>query len=296
VKSGALVRKGTLFLKETGDEVSRLEAEVLLAHCWGQTRLDLLVYPEREVPTAVSAAFHVVLERRAMGVPVAYLTGEREFMSLSFFVTPAVLIPRPETELLVETILQHLKAWPPGKSPVRVADVGTGSGAVAVSLACYQPRAHLLATDISGEALAVAGRNVRRHAVEERVRLRQGDLLAPVLAGDSRDGAAVCANLPYIPAYQIPGLPPDVRCEPALALDGGADGLDLYRRLIPQAARWLAPGGLLACEIGEGQGSVMTELLVGGNWNEISVLPDYRGQERLVTAVRTTAPDNSLIR
>lgn len=279
-----LLRKGTMILKKREITVPRLEAEILLAFVWGRSRIDLLVFSEEEVPGQVSKMFYDLLERRCQGVPVAYLTGEKEFMSLPFAVSPAVLIPRPETELLVEEVLAFLSRQEQNK--YLVADVGTGSGAIAVSLAFYNHRTHLVATDISESALDVAAANARLNGVAERIEFLSGELLSPLLdRGERGTGTAVAANLPYIPAPELAGLPPDVRYEPVIALDGGEDGLELYRRLIPQAELFLQPGGLLVCEIGVGQGRCLAELLTAQGWKDVRVSRDYAGQERLVLAV-----------
>jgi release factor glutamine methyltransferase len=334
VTSGELIREISLLLRQGGIDVPRLEAEVLLACLLGCSRSDLLIEGDREVPPGTAEKLRLLAGRRLAGEPLAYITGEREFMSLSFLVTSAVLIPRPETELLVELLLDRLGGDPvrrvavpgsadrgkplgtaaaaanggaacsagtaPGRpgcadSPL-VADVGTGSGAIAVSLAYYNPRLRLLAIDRSAEALAVAAGNAARHGVAGRIDFLQGDLLQPLLdqtpgaesgAGGLRGrGTAVAANLPYIPSGLLHTLPPDVRQEPRLALDGGEDGLDLYRRLLPQAAAFLAPGGLLACEIGDGQGVQLTQLLHDSGWQQVRVLSDYAGQERIAVGVR----------
>jgi release factor glutamine methyltransferase len=279
-----LLRKGTKILREREITVPRLEAEVLLAFAWGRSRTDLLIFSEEEVPDQVSKMFYDLLERRCQGIPIAYLTGEKEFMSLPFAVSPAVLIPRPETELLVEEVLAFLSQRE--QEPYHlIADVGTGSGAVAVSLAFYDQRARLVATDISESALEIAAANARQNGVLERVEFLQGELLSPLLdRGERGTGTAVAANLPYIPTAEIAGLPLDVRCEPLLALDGGDDGLELYRRLIPQAQMFLQPGGLLACEVGPGQGRCLAELLAAQGWDDIRISRDYAGQERLVLA------------
>jgi len=289
---GELLRKGTKTLREAGIEAPRLEAEVLLAHVWGRSRSELLIAPEREVPGSVVHNFWKSIERRAAGMPVAYLTGEREFMSLSFSVGRDVLIPRPETELLVERVLGFLKEWlRESGAAALAADVGTGSGAIAVSLAYYEPRVRLIATDVSRAALRLAASNAARHGVAERIEFFEGDLLEPVLENRGGGaGAVVAANLPYIPRRELEKLPRDVRREPLLALDGGEDGLDLYRRLLPQAASFLQPGGLLACEIGEGQGQALAGLLDAWCWLDVAVERDYRGEERLVTALRTDHP------
>jgi release factor glutamine methyltransferase len=192
-----------------------------------------------------------------------------------------------------------------------VADVGTGSGAVAVSLAYYNAHVRLVATDISPAALQLAKRNARRHGVTERVEFLQGDLLTPLLQQgttayriDMADrpgiipqrqqrsigiGTAVAANLPYIPTADLQSLPLDVQYEPLNALDGGEDGLDHYRRLIPQAAAFLAPKGLLACEVGIGQAELLAELLTKEGWTETEIIKDYAGKERIVTAKRGQA-------
>ncbi len=288
MNSGELLRQGTAALRRAGVETPRLDAEVLLAHAWGKSRTELLLAPEREVPEAVAREFMRQVRLRASGMPVAYLTGEKEFMSLPFFVSSAVLIPRPETEILVESVLAFLKGWfGSGREAALVADVGTGSGAIAVSVAYYEPRARLVATDISEAALEVAAANALRNGVAERVEFLHGDLLEPVLKAKGESaGAVVAANLPYIPTSELESLPPDVRCEPRIALDGGGDGLELYRRLLPQAAAFLQPGGMLACEIGAGQGGVLADLLDEGGWASVSVARDYRGEERVVTALR----------
>ncbi|CEO88700.1 N5-glutamine methyltransferase family protein [Syntrophaceticus schinkii] len=467
MKCSELIFKGTRLLKEKGIAAPHLEAEVLLAFAWGRERTHLLIFSDDEVPREVEDRFHDILCQRSRGVPVAYLTGEKEFMSLGFYVNPDVLIPRPETELLVERVLEYLADFPgekpapeperetkievvnpgrgggrvpepepeterppyfpaaccptpansyagkrtaslsageePGKNSVTtpsgkrtaplsaggvvqtplVADVGTGSGAVAVSLAYYNAQARLVATDISPGALQVAKRNARRHGVTDRVKFLQGDLLIPLLQQVTRGrfschpschpsgdrlpkwiegagtkevgldfaldgrlpgevgelwlgvqartkeagldfpredqlledvqgigtrasrrrtpavkklpqgvegiGTAVVANLPYIPTADLQSLPLDVQYEPLNALDGGEDGLDHYRRLIPQAAAFLVPKGLLACEVGIGQAELLAELLTKEGWTETEIIKDYAGKERIVTAKRGQA-------
>jgi release factor glutamine methyltransferase len=309
MKCSELVLKGTRILKEKGIEASRLEAEVLLAFAWRWDRTHLLIFFDEPVPGDVEKRYDDLICRRSRGVPVPYLTGEKEFMSLGFTVNPDVLIPRPETELLVEAVLAYLKgislpgnellsinngergtpSISGGKDGERylIADVGTGSGAVAVSLAYYNVQAYLMATDISHAALQVAERNARSHGVADRVGLLQGDLLIPLLEqGFTGRGTAVAANLPYIPTSDLESLPLDVRYEPFSALDGGKDGLDHYRRLIPQAAAFLASGGLLACEIGVGQAEVLREILTNEGWTEVEIVKDYAGRERIVKAKR----------
>ena len=236
---GELLRQGTAVLRQAGLDQPRLEAEVLLAYAWGRTREELLIHPEQEVPEAAGRQFLALVGERAGGVPTAYLTGAREFMSLVMTVTPAVLIPRPETELLVEEVLRWLASLStlkstrddsvlnrdvPGECWV-VADVGTGSGAIAVSLAHYHPVVQVAAIDISEAALDVAVANACRHGLAGRVRFLAGDLLTPLLEwGDATGsaparhplagahalppgGAAVVANLPYVPTDAWDRLP-----------------------------------------------------------------------------------------
>lgn len=338
--AGVLLRQAASSLRQAGCDQPRLDAEVLLAHAWDRRREDLLIHPGQEVPEPVARRFLALIDRRREHVPVAYLTGSKEFMSLMLMVTPAVLIPRPETELLVEQALlwlsgaeryrrsnsarigtqddrafdpsfgigpayRRISQLSPEKAQLPVpgqarehargdpalcwmaADVGTGCGAIAVSLACYNPSVRVIATDISPDALMVAAANARRHGVDGRIGFRAGDLLAPLLEREGPGtGALVVANLPYIPSNDLERLPRDVQWEPRLALDGGRDGLDTYRRLVPQAAAWLAPGGLLACEIGRGQADMLGELLTSGGWREVRVAPDYRGEDRVITALR----------
>lgn len=287
---GELLFHATRFLRQSGVDSPRVDAEVLLAFLWNTSRVEMLVFPERDVPEIVEKEFWSLAKKRAAGVPVAYLTGEKEFMALSFLVNSSVLIPRPETELLVEEALSYLKTLKKSSSfrhPFLVADVGTGSGAIAVSLAYYDLDVRVVGIDVSTEALSVAEENARRHGVSERVQFQTGDLLEPLLSqGYNQVGAAVVANLPYIPSAEIDTLPRDVKYEPLLALDGGFDGLDLYRRLVPQAAAFLAGEGFFACEVGSGQAEVLSRLLEDKNWEKIHCKRDYRGIKRLVTALR----------
>lgn len=261
----------------------RLDAEVLLAHVLGRDRVYLYREYQAEMDPEQAKAYWELIRRRKLGEPVAYLTGHKEFMGLDFIVRPHVLIPRPETELMVTMAWELLEQWP-GQPSVAV-DVGTGSGAVAVSLAHLVPGARVLATDISAPALEVARANARRHRVA--VHFYPGDLLTP-LAGVLEPGsvAVVAANLPYLPSSVIPGLPRDVRdFEPGLALDGGEDGFSLYRRLAPGAATMLAPGGHLLLEIAPDQRELALALLPLPRWHT-RVLTDLAGHPRLVVACR----------
>lgn len=267
------------------------------------SRTQLYTQLEENAPAEVEAAFESFLARRLAHEPSAYITGRTEFRGLELALTQAVLVPRPETEGLVEAVLRELgRTQYPGLNPepseraaglgpqarrssaagragrLCVVDVGTGSGAIAVALAQALPRAEVYATDVSREALAVAAENARRHGLERRLALRHGDLLAPL-----QDYVeCIIANLPYVTSADWSRLEPELReYEPRLALDGGADGLDLVRALLTQAPRYLRPGGLVALEIGEEQaaalGRFIEEALPGAAWR---VEQDFAGKDR----------------
>lgn len=264
-------------LRAAGVETPGLDADVLLGAVLGCGRADLYREPERPLAPEERAEFRRQVAARCAGQPVAYLTGHREFMGLDFLVRPGVLVPRPETELLVEEARRLLA----DKLAPVIVDVGTGSGAVAVSLARLFPGAQVIATDISAEALSVAQENARRHGAP--VKFLRGDLLDPVPAGLTGRVELVAANLPYIPTAELASLPPAVLSEPRTALDGGPDGLDHYRRLVPQAGRLLRPGGHLLFEIGPGQGNAALALVGAPTW-ESRLLYDLAGRERLIAA------------
>jgi len=203
-------------------------------------------------------------------------------MGLDFMVTPAVLIPRFDTEVLAEIVLEKL---PP--AGVRAVDVGTGSGAVAVALKVFRPRWEVWATEISAASLSVARANAQRHGAE--VRFREGDLLRPLLPAGEASFDLVISNPPYLTAAEYQALSADVLCEPALALEGGPDGLDLYRRLLPQADQALKPGGLLALEMGWRQATDLKTLLKGPSWSAVTVIRDYQELPRVVLAVKAAS-------
>jgi len=275
----ALLRARQQLKKGINSGSPALDAEVLLASVTGMDRAGIYRDWERNLPKELEALFFELVGRRCSGEPVAYLTGQKEFMGLNFSVNPSVLIPRPETELLVETALKIL---PPSAA---VIDVGTGSGAIAVSLAFYRTDLVVYATDCSPEALSVARLNAARLGVGERCYFYQGDLLEPLSAsGLAGRVDLIAANLPYIARDEYPVLPVEVRnFEPALALDGGADGLACYRRLIPAAPPFLKQGGFLLLEIGCRQGQASLDLFEKPAW-EVAVLKDLAGLDRLVVA------------
>lgn len=263
----------------TGSSTPSLDAQVVLAHLLQKPRAWLLAHPEAELTSIQAEALEDALQRLEGGEPLPYLLGHWEFYALDFTLTPAVLIPRPETELLVDTALAWLKAHP---GPQRAADVGTGSGCIAVSLAYHAPDLTVMASDISWEALLVARQNAIRHAVLPRLRLAQIDLLAALASGDAAPLDLICANLPYIPHTTLAGLPVS-RWEPQTALDGGMDGLDFIRRLLVSAPSRLKHAGLAMLEIEAGQGR-QAEALARQAFphGRIRVLPDLAGHPRLL--------------
>jgi release factor glutamine methyltransferase len=253
---------------------SRRDAELLLAHLLGWDQAALLTHPERVLTPAEADQFESMLSRRLASEPVQYITGVQEFFGLPFEVSPAVLIPRPETEHLVEAVLERFGR----ESSPRIIDVGTGSGAIAVALAHAIPRSQVTAVDLSSAALDVARRNADRNGVSDRVTLLQSDLLAAV---ESENFEVVVSNPPYIAEGEV--LEPQVlNYEPRSALYAGPTGLEVYERLIPQARRLLKPEGWLMFEIGYGQSPALLKLL--RDWNEVSFLNDLQGIPRVVQA------------
>jgi release factor glutamine methyltransferase len=256
------------------------DAELLLLHVLQISRATLIAYPDRELLSDQQALYESLIRRRLQHEPIQYIIGQQEFYGLNFHVTPAVLIPRPETEHLVEAVLKLL----PPNQPLKIADVGTGSGAIAIALAVHLPHATITALDISLDALAIAAANAREHAVADRIRFLESDLLGAVRA-DEEAFDAIVSNPPYIPETDRGSLHPQVRDhEPATALFAGETGLDIYRRLIPQAHNALKPNGLVALEIGHGQQIALTELLSG--WQSVSFVEDLQQIPRIALARR----------
>lgn len=244
---GRLLAWTTDYLERHGSESPRLDAEVLLATAKGCRRIDLYTAFEEVASDEVRAKFRAMVRERAEGTPVAYLVGRREFFSLSFRVTPAVLIPRPETEDLVVRMLDLAKEFP-SECPLRVCDVGTGSGILAICAAKHLPRAEITAVDISNEALQVAEDNARRLGFSDRIRFVQSDLMEALSPQDPFH--LICSNPPYVSEEEFTRLPRDVRDhEPYQALVAGPRGTEVIARLVPQAAERLVPGGWLLVEI-----------------------------------------------
>jgi len=270
----ALLGDAALRLSMAGVDSPRLDARLLLAHAM-KVRPDSLV-GSVDVPQEALADFEALVARRILREPLAYITGNKEFWSLDFDVGPGVLVPRPETETLIEAVLKY---FPDKSTALDILDLGTGTGCLPIGALSEYPNARAVAVDASVDALKWAARNVEKHALAERCRLEQGNWeQVPPASAD-----VILSNPPYIRSDDIPALAPEVRkFEPVSALDGGTDGLDAYRSLAPLIARLVKSGGLAFLEIGQGQGGDVSALLEGQNLRIREILNDLAGIERCV--------------
>jgi len=267
-----LIEQGTRILDQAGVDTPRLDTELLLQHLLGVGRAYLYAHPEEEVGGDILQEWQTRLERRARREPLAYILGKAGFYGLEFAVTPDVLVPRPETEVLVEAVL--------GKQPATVADIGTGSGCIAVAVAVNLPRVRVWATDISEAALRVARENAQRHGVAQRVCFLQGDLLQP-LAGLRVE--VIASNPPYVAESERLSLQPEVRnWEPPHALFTGGDALQFHRRLAAEAHFHLQESGWLMMEVGMGQAEAVASLLEESGYTAVRILNDLAGIGRVV--------------
>lgn len=261
-------------------ERARRDAETLMLHVLGMSRAWLLAHLDRDLSNDQASRFMQLIERRYRGEPIQYITGETEFYGLPFHVTADVLIPRPETEHLVEKVLELAD----GFERPRIVDVGTGSGAIAVALAYKLPLAQVTALDISAAAISVARENAERNGVAERIDFKESDLLTKVAAERFE---IVVSNPPYVPRVDRDSLSVEVReHEPAVALFAGDDGLDVYRRLIPEALSVLESGGFLVLEIGYGQSEAVALLLADAGFAQIEFTSDLPGIPRVACGQR----------
>lgn len=280
-RAGARAR-GLARLRAAGDDAASLATDLLLAHACAVSKEELYAHLDATLSESEERRFAELIERRAAGEPVAYLRGWKEFFGLRFLVDPRVLVPRPETETLVEAALAHLRL----AGGTRVADVGTGSGAIAIAVAVNAPAVRVIATDLSAGALGVASSNIRAHGVEDRVELRHGDLLEPV----EEEVDVVTANLPYLRADALEHLTAErtsLRFEPREAvLAAGEDGLGLIRRCIDQLPGRLARGGAAFFECDPPQAVAIAQLLAARVGGTTRIIRDLMGNERLVEAIR----------
>ncbi len=275
---GRILKWTEQYFKQKNIESPRLDAEVLLSHILGRERIYLYVHFDEPLEPTELARYREAIKQRVQRVPVAYIIGEKEFMGLTFKVTADTLVPRPDTEILVQAAVERLRAR--GETP-RFADIGTGSGAICLSILHFLPKAQADTVDISPAARAVAEENAAALGASDRVTFHTGDLLAP-LAGQCYD--AILSNPPYIPDGDIAALAPEVRLkEPHTALAGGKDGLDFYRRLTADAPAHLKDGGFLAVEVGIHQAAPVAAL-AAPSFSRTEILKDYAGIERVVIA------------
>lgn len=314
---GRILKWTEQYFKDKGIESPRLDAEVLLAHVLEKQRIYLYVHFDEPLQPAELAAYREMIKQRVLHVPVAQILGEKEFMGLTFKVTADTLVPRPDTEILVQAAVERLKAMKGEKSatgvladesaaeepaegqpvggadaeqevaePLHIADIGTGSGAICLSVLRYLAGTVADTVDISPEARAVAEENAASLGLADRVTFHTGDLLQPLRG---MTFAAILSNPPYIPEADIAGLAPEVRLkEPHTALSGGRDGLDFYRRLAKEAPAMLVPGGFMAFEVGIHQAEPVAALAKANPLiARTEILPDYAGIDRVVVAWRT---------
>lgn len=281
----------TSFFKKRGFDSPRLDAEVLLAEARGSSRIELYTAYNQEPSGEVREAFRELVRRRGEGTPVAYLVGHKEFYSLSFRVTEATLIPRPETEHLVIEVLDQAKAMRASGAAegrvLRIADCGTGTGAIAVAVAKNLPECEVTAIDLSPEALEIANYNVDEHQVRDRVRVIQGDLLAPLPAEPAFD--IICSNPPYVSQSEYDELPAEVRDhEPRGALLAGEKGTEIIARLVTEAAPRIIPGGRLIIELSPMIADAVRQIVKEhGGYGEAKFVKDLAGHRRVISAART---------
>lgn len=278
-----VIKRSTEFLAKKGVDSPRLQVELLLAHVLGLPRMGLYLNFERELPPAQLDQLREMVRRRGQREPLQHILGSTSFCGFEMAVNTNVLIPRPETELLAESGWEFLNSVSPG--PPAALDFGTGSGCLVITMAVKSPLALLLAVDVSAEALEVARQNAGRHHVADRVQFHLGDGFGALPGGLQFD--LIVANPPYIPSAEIETLDPEVRDhDPKQALDGGADGLDFYRRLAHEAGAWLKGGGKIMLEFGDGQADSIRNLFEQQKWIVEQTKADYSGRLRILIARR----------
>ena len=281
---GKILKWTEEYFQKYNIENPRLDAEVLLGYVLNKERIFLYVHFDQPLDSEELAKFKECIKKRAMKMPVAYITGVREFMGLDFKVTEATLIPRPDTEILVETAMERLGKIAGNEAGTGkcFADLGTGSGAICLSILNYMKEIEAVTVDISPKAIAVAKENAEKFAVSDRIEFLEGDLLKPL--ENKGKFTAILSNPPYIPKQDILGLESDVKdFEPMGALDGGIDGLDFYRQLLVKSANYIEDGGFLAIEIGINQSQAILEMAKRNlMWGKVEVIKDLAGIDRCV--------------
>jgi release factor glutamine methyltransferase len=282
---GSIIIKTVPFFKERALPNPRLEADLLLAGVLKVPRIKLYSDWDRPLEPGEIQQYREAIVKRVQGWPLAYLTGKKSFLSWEFDVTPAVLIPRPETEILVETVVDLVR----DRQELCGVDVGTGSGNIAITLAKLLPGSKWYAIDLSPEALTVAEANAAQLGVDRQISFLKGDLLDPIIASSDRCDIVV-SNPPYVPSATIGTLQPEVRREPPLALDGGPDGLDIYRKLLPQAKEVLTDDGICAVEHGWDQRDSLEKLFKDSGFISNSI-PDLAGLDRIIIGRKNVPTD-----
>ncbi len=285
----AILTKGVARLEECHVPSAPLAAELLLMHILGHDRTWLYAHPEYELSANQAAAYAQLIERRGHGVPTQYLTGRQQFWGLDFEVGPGVLIPRPETEHVIEVALDRLGAR--RTESLRIADVGTGSGCIGVALARELPEARIIATDISAVALGYARKNAARHGVSGQIQFFESNLLDACFepsGGRLSLFDLIVSNPPYVGRNDTANLPREVRQhEPAEALFAGETGFDVYPALVEQVSKCLGPNGIFVVEIGYNGAQHVCSLLPGPRWSDLSITRDLAGIERVISATRS---------
>ncbi|RBP37052.1 peptide chain release factor N(5)-glutamine methyltransferase [Garciella nitratireducens] len=278
-----LLMNGTKKLKQASMNTARLDAEVILAHQLGCNRIDLIINCNDEVDEKQQKLYYDKIKERIQGKPVQYIVGQQEFMGLPFKVTPDVLIPRPDTEILVESAIEEAKSM---KKPLIILDIGTGSGAIALSLAHYIMESLVYTVDISPEAIEVAQENAKHLSLTQRVYFYLGDLMTPLEKELYGKVDLLVSNPPYIPHHEIANLQKEVRdYEPTIALDGGKDGLEFYRRILKEGEKLLSFQGKMIFEVGYDQAQSVFDILKESKiFNEIAIQKDLAGIDRTIIA------------
>lgn len=272
------------YFEKNGIDSPRLDAEVLLAELLDMERIKLYVNFDYPLNDDEIAKYREMIKKRAQHIPVAYIIGHKEFMSLDFYVNEDVLLPRPETEILVEYLIDHFQEKE--MESINIVEVGTGSGAIMVSLGHYLENARILGVEIDSDALAVTRKNIERFSLDDRLKVTKGDLLKPLIKREIKNVDLLVSNPPYISEEEMDKLPLDVKQEPETALYGGREGLDIYKDLIPQSRQILKDNGMIALEIGYQQAEDVRKILQENNFNNIEVRQDYADKDRFIIAYK----------
>lgn len=272
------------YFKKNNIDNPRLDAEVLLAELLDMERIKLYVNFDYPLKDEEIAKYREMIKKRAQHIPVAYITGHKEFMSLDFYVNKDVLLPRPETEILVEYLIDHFKEKEMDR--INIVEVGTGSGAIMVSLGHYLDNTRILGVEIDKDALEVTKKNIAKFSLSDRLKVTKGDLLKPLIKRGISNVDLLVSNPPYISEEEMHTLPPEVQKEPQKALYGGRKGLEIYKKLIPQSLEVLKTNGMIALEIGYKQAEDVKKLLFHNNFKDIEVRQDYADKDRFIIAYK----------